>query len=929
MKATKLRVTVIIPIILAITIGLLVHDAKPARADTPAVIINEIMYHPSSDVDNDEFLELYNTTANPIDLTGWCFTAGITLCFSGVTIQAHDYIVVSPNSAQTLTTYGAVASANYTGKLDNGGETLTLRDSSNTIINSVLYDDISPWPTSPDGSGPSLELRDPLLDNTVASAWGGSVGGATPNAQNSLVSLDPPVLTDITQPTGVSDSASPTVTVQADNASIVELVYKVGFASDQTLTMHDDGAHGDGAAGDKIFGATIPSQAAGSLVRYKVVAQNVSADASLPSTDDSLNYYGYVVIDPSLTGSTPVLQWFIDDTNYTNLQAEDPDANVYYPTVVAYGDQVYDNAQVRLKGHYSATFLKKPYKFKLPAGYKLAMPGVLTVPLNEFHMNTDFADNRYVTSLLSWRAFEYAGFPVPQVEKVQLQRNGAFEGSYTLAEKYDTEWLDRYPKYKTGLLYESFIEKVIPDDGDLTDITDWRDNLRNLNGDALHNYLVDNDDVPNMINFMAVQAVIRNADWGGNQNNFTFKDSADTSRWSMLPWDFDLSFNAVGAAESNYQQGLGDMVDPTDIIPSLVNVGEDRFPAAAIWRDPALKALYLRRVRSLVDGLYSNGHILELLDQEFAKAKDAADQDYDKWFSYEDTNTYAPIRSIISGLGYDPTSQDIVNGYMESVHGSGVLDVLVDPVTAVEPLTPANRVAILRWQLQKQATLYTTSYQSRGVIPAAQIAQPRVVINELNYNPAGGQDLEYIELYNPSTEAVDISGWHIDAVGLTMPGGSVVPAGGFALVVKNDAAFRSFYGGGRLILAQYTGNLANEGETVALARSDGSIATQVAYATAGAWPTSANGGGHSLELIRTSANTTLAACWAPSNGGGSAGAVNNPDATWVAAHSADCTDVDAASSLADTGQNKEMLWAVAAIFVIGGGVLVVYALRRR
>ena len=928
MKAVKWRVAFILPLLLTTVLVASLRTPSVVEADTPAVVINEIMYHPASEVDNDEFLELYNTTGSPIDLTGWCFTAGITLCFSGVTIQAHDYVVVSPNSPQTLTTYGVVASANYTGVLSNGGETVTLRDASNTVVNSVTYDDVSPWPTSPDGSGPSLELRDPLLDNALAASWGASVGAPTPKAQNSLVSLDPPVLTNIVKPTNVSPSTSPTVTVTASNASVVELKYKVNFTAEQTVTMHDDGAHGDGASGDDVFGASIPTQLAGKLVRYRVSADNVSANATLPSSDESIDYYGYVVTDSSLTGSTPVLQWFIDDTDYTNLQAEDPDANVYYPTVVAYGDQVFDNAQVRLKGHYSATFPKKPYKFKLPAGYSLSMPGVLTTPLNEFHMNTDFADNRYITSLLSWRAFEYAGFPVPQVEKVQLQKNGAFEGSYTLAEKYDKEWLDRYPKYKTGLLHESFFEKVSPDDGDLTAITNWRDNLRNLNGDTLHNYLVDNDDIPNMINFMAVQAVIRNADWGGNQNNFTHQDSADTGRWSMLPWDFDLSFNAVGTPEANYQQGLGDMVDPTDIIPSLVSVSEDRFPAASIWRDPQLKELYKRRVRTLIDALYSDGRLLQYADQEFAKAEDASNLDYDKWFSYEDTNSYAPIRSIISGLGYDTSSQPVVNNYMNAAYGEGVLDILTDPVTAIEPLTPANRVAILKFQLQKQASLYTTNYQSRGVIPAAQVAQPRVIINELQYNPSGGQDLEYIELYNPSTEAVDISGWHIDAVGLTMPGGAVVPAQGYALVVKNDAAFRGYYGGGKLILAQYDGNLANEGENVTLTRTDNSVASQVAYGIAGDWPTAPNGSGPSLELIRASANETLAACWAPSTGGGSPAANNNPNSAWMAAHSGGCAD-STNGSLANTGQNSQTVWLLAGGLIIVGGVLGLIVIRRR
>ena len=147
------------------------------------VIINEIMYKPASNVDDDEFLELYNKTASPIDISNWCFTEGITLatanptpptCFeAGTTIAANGYLVVSPNPTQTNTAYGVTAAASYVGStLSNGGETVTLVDDSASVINSVTYDDSAPWPTSPDGDGPSLELKDPNLDNTDGNNWG-------------------------------------------------------------------------------------------------------------------------------------------------------------------------------------------------------------------------------------------------------------------------------------------------------------------------------------------------------------------------------------------------------------------------------------------------------------------------------------------------------------------------------------------------------------------------------------------------------------------------------------------------------------------------------------------------------------------------------------------------------------------------------------
>ena len=48
----------------------------------------------------------------------------------------------------------------YTGGLSNGGEGITLRDPDGNKIHDFTYLDIAPWPTTPDGMGPSLEVID-------------------------------------------------------------------------------------------------------------------------------------------------------------------------------------------------------------------------------------------------------------------------------------------------------------------------------------------------------------------------------------------------------------------------------------------------------------------------------------------------------------------------------------------------------------------------------------------------------------------------------------------------------------------------------------------------------------------------------------------------------------------------------------------------
>jgi hypothetical protein len=67
-----------------------ITEGSPNRATRPrdpAIIINEIMYHPASDDDNDQYVELYNKGSNSVNVSGWRFTAGISFQFPSGTMR--------------------------------------------------------------------------------------------------------------------------------------------------------------------------------------------------------------------------------------------------------------------------------------------------------------------------------------------------------------------------------------------------------------------------------------------------------------------------------------------------------------------------------------------------------------------------------------------------------------------------------------------------------------------------------------------------------------------------------------------------------------------------------------------------------------------------------------------------------------------------
>ena len=72
--------------------------------------------------------------------------------------------------------------------LNGGGELIRLFNPNGILVDEVEYDDIAPWPIDPDGYGPTLELIDSSLDNTLGESWdASSENGGTPGGTNSVI----------------------------------------------------------------------------------------------------------------------------------------------------------------------------------------------------------------------------------------------------------------------------------------------------------------------------------------------------------------------------------------------------------------------------------------------------------------------------------------------------------------------------------------------------------------------------------------------------------------------------------------------------------------------------------------------------------------------------------------------------------------------
>ena len=152
----------------------------------------EIMYNPPEG-DAYEFIEIMNTGATPVDLSGLglsgvkhSFSVGRVLAPGEVIVLASD---ISSN-AFAAKYPGVRVEGYFGGSLDNGGELLAIVDKRvvpEAIITAVRYDDEGFWPAAADGAGYSLEVINPRGDPNDPANWrAGAVIGGTPGTVTSF-----------------------------------------------------------------------------------------------------------------------------------------------------------------------------------------------------------------------------------------------------------------------------------------------------------------------------------------------------------------------------------------------------------------------------------------------------------------------------------------------------------------------------------------------------------------------------------------------------------------------------------------------------------------------------------------------------------------------------------------------------------------------
>ncbi|KKN05857.1 hypothetical protein LCGC14_1083180 [marine sediment metagenome] len=138
-------------------------------------------------------MELYNPLDSPVDISGWVFKdsndTNEFVFLDNTIITPDGYLILCNDKVAFHTVFPDVE--NYIGdfgfNLSNAGELIRLYNSEGSLVDSLTYDNNPPWPEEADGSGATLSLRSPELDNALPGNWAQSEMHGTPGEKNEYI----------------------------------------------------------------------------------------------------------------------------------------------------------------------------------------------------------------------------------------------------------------------------------------------------------------------------------------------------------------------------------------------------------------------------------------------------------------------------------------------------------------------------------------------------------------------------------------------------------------------------------------------------------------------------------------------------------------------------------------------------------------------
>lgn len=308
-------------------------DKQPVVTAAEGLFINEIS------ASGDDWVELYNSTNAIKNISGYKISddgASYTLP-AGTLVPAKGYLVIFCNDGNT--------GLNTNFKLSSAGETVTLKNATNQVAETVTYpklDNGQSYGRYPDGS-----------DNLA-------ISGITSQGSSNDASNAPAITSTMRTPNVPGLNQSVLIQAQLTNTAqlnSVKLFYRFNGADYQSLNMTLTGAY---------YNATLPAQANTGRMDYYIEAKTTTGSTTYKPFDAPGDSYYYLL-------NTDVLPQLVINEFMASSTTCCPDMS---SGTAEYDDwiEIYNagNSTIDLSGMYLSDQISDPFKSKIPQGITIA-----------------------------------------------------------------------------------------------------------------------------------------------------------------------------------------------------------------------------------------------------------------------------------------------------------------------------------------------------------------------------------------------------------------------------------------------------------------------------------------------------------------------------------------------------------------------------
>ncbi len=334
----------------------------------------------------------------------------------------------------------------------------------------------------------------------------------------------------------------------------------------------------------------------------------------------------------------------ISETVGESLRTRDVFSNDYLPARFEYNDTVWDKAEIRYKGHSNRFFSKKPLRVRFPKKH-------LFEGMEDLNLNAMYTDKSFIREKLAWNLFEEMGELAPRAHYATFSLNGKSQGLYLVVEKVDKYFLQNHGRmissvYNAGGYYSlgdmtvqsrkllpMYYPKEVGDKDDYDDLFNLFTSLNSSPDSGFPRVADSLFDMNSVYNWFAGNILMMMGD-SYNKNYLLYRDvSRRTGQWTVIPWDYDISFGTTGDFVVPYPRsllndGFGYTFPP---LSGPTNILKER-----MQRSPAMMDRLRLRVDTLLNTIFTNEHLDPMIDSLASLIRNEVVADSQKRGTYQD-----------------------------------------------------------------------------------------------------------------------------------------------------------------------------------------------------------------------------------------------------------------------------------------------------